>query len=88
MHTFLTPDPITIEIRNAAGDIRLDFADVTTTTVEVTASSSHPFGFLDDVIRAVGGGRQSERRAFSGRRRFDAGGTGLWGGVDAAESKG
>lgn len=88
MHTFLTPDPITIEIRNAAGDIRLDFADVTTTTVEVTASSSHPFGFLDDVIRAVGGGRQSERRAFSGRRRFDAGGTGFHPGPDQGPDSG
>ena len=45
MHTFLTPDPITIEVRNSSGEVRLDLADVTTTTVEVTASASHPFGF-------------------------------------------
>ena len=73
MHTFLTPDPITIEIRNSSGEIRLDLADVTTTTVEVTASSSHPFGFLDDVFRAVAGGRQSNgaRRGFDVRSAED-----------------
>jgi len=73
MHTFLTPDPITIEIRNSSGEVRLDLADVTTTTVEVTASSSHPFGFLDDVFRAVAGGRQSNgaRRGFDVRSADD-----------------
>ena len=35
MHTFLTPDPITVEIRNASGEIRVDLADVATTTVDV-----------------------------------------------------
>jgi len=73
MHTFLTPDPITIEVRNSSGEVRLDLADVTTTTVEVTASASHPFGFLDDVFRAVAGGRQSNgaRRGFDVRSAED-----------------
>jgi hypothetical protein len=73
MHTFLTPEPITVEIRNASGDIRVDLADVTTTTVDVVASSGHPFGFIDDVIRAVASKGQSvgAGRIFGGDRRFD-----------------
>jgi len=74
MHTFLTPDPITLEIRNAAGEIRVDLADVATTTVDVVASPSHPLGFLDDVFRAVAAKAQSvgDRKAFTGGRpRFD-----------------
>ncbi len=55
MHTFLTPEPIVLEIRNAAGDVRVDLADTATTTVEITASTAHPLGFLDDVLRSVGG---------------------------------
>ena len=76
MHTFLTPEPITLEIRNASGEIRVDLADVATTTVDVVATSSHPFGFLDDVFRAVASkGAQFgvDRKAFAGggRPRFD-----------------
>ena len=76
MHTFLTPEPITLEIRNASGEIRVDLADVATTTVDVVATSSHPFGFLDDVFRAVASkGAQFgvDRKTFAGggRVRFD-----------------
>ncbi len=53
MQTFLTPEPITIEIRNSAGSVLVDLADVTTSTVDVVAGPSHPLGFLDDVIRAA-----------------------------------
>ncbi len=53
MHTFPTPEPITVEIRNASGEIRVDLADVTSTTVDVVASTSHPLGFLDDLIRSA-----------------------------------
>jgi hypothetical protein len=53
MHTFLTPEPVTIEIRNSAGSVLIDLADVTTSTVDVVAGPSHPLGFLDDVIRAA-----------------------------------
>ena len=53
MQTFLTPEPITIEIRNASGEIRVDLADVATTTVDVVAATSHPLGFLDDVIQGM-----------------------------------
>lgn len=66
MHTFLTPEPITVEIRNASGEIRIDLADVTTTTVDVIASASHPLGFLDDVIRAAKTQFAGDRRAYSG----------------------
>lgn len=67
MTEFLTPDPITVEIRNAAGTVHVDLTDVKTTTVDITSTTSHPFGFLDDVFRAVGAGRfGGERR---GRRR-------------------
>ncbi|HEY5881919.1 MAG TPA: DUF4097 family beta strand repeat-containing protein [Nakamurella sp.] len=53
MHTFLTPEPVTIEIRNSAGSVLVDLADVTTSSVDVVAGPSHPLGFLDDVIRAA-----------------------------------
>jgi hypothetical protein len=53
MHTFLTPEPITVEVRNSAGSVLIDLADVTTSTVDVVAGPSHPLGFLDDVIRAA-----------------------------------
>jgi len=55
MHTFLTPEPITLEIRNAAGEIQIVLTDTQTTTVTVTAASGHPLGFLDDVFKAFGG---------------------------------
>lgn len=53
MQTFLTPEPITVEIRNSAGSVQVDLADVTTSTVDVVPGPSHPLGFLDDVIRAA-----------------------------------
>ena len=53
MQTFLTPEPITIEIRNSAGSVQVDLADVTTSTVDVVPGPSHPLGFLDEVIRAA-----------------------------------
>lgn len=61
MHTFLTPEPITLEIRNASGDIEILLTDTQTTTVDVVASTSHPLGFLDDVFNAFGVGRPSGR---------------------------
>lgn len=53
MQTFLTAEPITIEIRNSAGSVQIDLADVATSTVDVVSAPSHPLGFLDDVIRAA-----------------------------------
>jgi Putative adhesin len=71
MHTFLTPEPITLEIRNAAGETQVVLTDTQTTTVVVTPSSSHPLGFLDDVFKAFGGGRGFGRgRQFGGRGGF------------------
>ncbi len=76
MHTFLTPEPITIEIRNASGEIRVDLADVATTTVDVVAATAHPLGFLDDVIRAARAQFAGDRQAYAGgRSRFDSGPT-------------
>lgn len=66
MHTFLTPDPITVEIRNASGEIRVDLADVASTTVDVVASTSHPLGFLDDLIRTARS--QFSNKTFAGGR--------------------
>ena len=66
MHTFLTPEPITLEIRNAAGETQIVLTDTQTTTVVVTPSTSHPLGFLDDVFKAFGGGRGLGRQ-FGGR---------------------
>ena len=66
MQTFLTPDPITLEIRNASGNIQIVLTDTTTTTVDVSASTSHPLGFLDDVFSAIGVGRSSSGRPAGG----------------------
>ncbi len=75
MHTFLTPEPITVEIRNASGEIRVDLVDVATTTVDVVASTSHPLGFLDDLIRTAKSQFVGDRKAFAGGRSpFDPGG--------------
>jgi len=68
MHTFLTPDPITLEIRNAAGETQIMLADTQTTTVVVTPITSHPLGFLDDVFKAFGGGRGHGRGRQFGTR--------------------
>ena len=54
MQSFLTPAPLTLEIRNAAGLVEIDLTDTTTSTVDVQPSSGHPLGFLDDVFRAFG----------------------------------
>ncbi len=68
MHTFLTPDPITVEIRNASGEIRVDLADVASTTVDVVASTSHPLSFLDDLIRTAKSQFVGDRKSFAGER--------------------
>ncbi|MEO5832049.1 MAG: DUF4097 family beta strand repeat-containing protein [Nakamurella sp.] len=55
MHRFLTPEPITCELRNAAGAVTVDLTDTSMTTVEVITADETPGGFLDDVIRSVSG---------------------------------
>jgi hypothetical protein len=52
MTIFTTPDPITIEVRNAAGSVTVDLVDTVTTTVDIQVTGSNPFGFLDDLARA------------------------------------
>lgn len=69
MHTFLTPDPVTLDIRNAAGEIRVELTDTPTTTVEISPMTSHPLGFLDDMLSSFGGGRSLARM-----RQFGLGG--------------
>ncbi|NNG34259.1 DUF4097 family beta strand repeat-containing protein [Nakamurella aerolata] len=52
MKNFLTPDPIVIEVRNAAGFVTVDLTDdVTTSTVEVLRLPSG-VGLLDDLVAA------------------------------------
>ncbi len=53
MHHYLTPEPVTCEIRNAAGAVTVDLTDTSMTTVEVITADDAPGGFLDDVIRSV-----------------------------------
>jgi hypothetical protein len=52
MTVFMTPDPITIEVRNAAGSVTVDLVETTTSTVDIQVTGSNPFGFLDDLARA------------------------------------
>jgi DUF4097 and DUF4098 domain-containing protein YvlB len=69
MHTFLTPDPVTLDIRNAAGEVRVVLTDTTSTTVDIVPVTSHPLGFLDDVLKSFGSGRGLARM-----RQFGLGG--------------
>ncbi len=55
MHNYLTPEPITCEVRNAAGAVTVDLTETSMTTVEVITADDAPGGFLDDVIRSVSG---------------------------------
>ncbi len=55
MYTYLTPEPITLEILNPDGSVTVELSETTTTTVTVEATSSTPFGFLDDLVRSFGG---------------------------------
>ena len=73
MRSYLTEQPITVEIRDDHGDVRVELTDTDTTTVSVTEVAGHPFGFLDDLFttfptswrrsrqRADGGGDTTER---------------------------
>ena len=64
MHTFLTPDPITCEVRNSAGAVTVDLSGTgSMTTVEIMATDDQPGGFLDDVIRSVSGWGKSPEPA-------------------------
>jgi DUF4097 and DUF4098 domain-containing protein YvlB len=53
LHTFATPEPTTLEIRNAAGDVVVTLTDTETASVEVTAVQGQGFEFLDRVLRNV-----------------------------------
>jgi hypothetical protein len=55
MHSYLTPEPITCEIRNGGGAVKVDLTDTSMTTVEIITADSEPGGLLDDVIRTVSG---------------------------------
>lgn len=52
MTVFTTPEPITVEVRNAAGSVTVDLLETTTTTVDIEVTGSNPFGFLDDLAKA------------------------------------
>lgn len=59
MHTFPTAEPITVEVRNASGDVHVTLADTDTTTVEVTLASG-ALGFVDEIVRAFGSRRDED----------------------------
>lgn len=83
MKTFLTPDPVTLEIRNATGDVQVLLTDTSTTTVDLSAGTNHPLGFLDDILKNFGAG--SRRFDMLGRgRQFGARG-GAFGGPAAGD---
>jgi mRNA-degrading endonuclease toxin of MazEF toxin-antitoxin module len=90
MKSFLTPDPITLEIRNAAGEIQIVLTDTQSTTVDVSAGTGHPLGFLDDVFKAFGSGRgfgRGRSAGFPGFRGSPSGEqSGGAGGLDTAET--
>ncbi len=58
MQTFLTPEPITCEIRNANGSVSIDLGDTHTTTVELIPAEGAA-GFLDDIRSMWGSGNSS-----------------------------
>jgi DUF4097 and DUF4098 domain-containing protein YvlB len=53
VQTYLTPNPITCEVRNASGAVTVELTDSPTTTVELVPSQ--PNGFFDDVLRTMWG---------------------------------
>jgi hypothetical protein len=60
MYSFETPEPITVEVRNASGDIKIELTDTPRTTVEVEVVASGAFGFLDEITKAFAGHRGAE----------------------------
>lgn len=50
MQTFLTPDPIVVEVRNAAGLVTVDLTDTQTTTVDIEQIQGTGVGFIDDLM--------------------------------------
>jgi len=50
MPSFLTPDPIVVEVRNAAGIVTIDLADTPTTTVEVEQLPGTGLPIIDDLM--------------------------------------
>ena len=50
MPSFLTPDPVLVEVRNAAGIVTIDLADTTTTSVEVEQLPGTGLPIIDDLM--------------------------------------
>ena len=73
MHLYLTPEPITCEVRNAAGAVIVDLSDTSRTTVEVHAVDQ-PTGVLDDIIRSVSGWAATPGSGIGGDTEGDAAG--------------
>ena len=55
MYTYLTPEPVTLEIFNPDGDVTVELSETSTTTVNIEAASNAPMGFIDDLVRSFGG---------------------------------
>lgn len=58
MQSYLTPDPIVVEIRNAAGHVTIDLADTNTTTVDVAALQGTGLNIIDDLVSSFRRGPQ------------------------------
>lgn len=68
MHTYLTPDPIIVEIRNAAGSVAVDLTDSVTTSTVTVEQIPGVGGLLGDL---VSGFRRDSARGDSGRTSHD-----------------
>lgn len=53
MNTFLTPEPIVVEIRNAAGTVTVDLSDDVTTTTVAVEQLPGVSGFLGEIVAGL-----------------------------------
>ncbi|WP_353647545.1 DUF4097 family beta strand repeat-containing protein [Nakamurella sp. A5-74] len=68
MHTYLTPDPVIVEIRNAAGHVTVDLTESVTTSTVTVEQIPGAGGLLGDL---VAGFRRDSSRADVGRSGHD-----------------
>jgi hypothetical protein len=62
MKTFQTSGPLTLDLRNAAGSVRVDLVDTDTTSVDIELVAGGPLGFVDEIVRTFGGRHGDEER--------------------------
>jgi hypothetical protein len=61
MQSYLTPEPIVVEIRNAAGHVTIDLADTNTTTVDVVQLQGTGLNIIDDLVSSFRRGPQPDQ---------------------------